>query len=586
MVTLFGILDTGASALYAQQTALAVTGNNIANANTPGYSRQRVDLGTRPDLEVQPFPLGTGVKAQSVQRIRSAFLDQQIRISSSSLGYNDKVAEGFDQLEVIFNDPVGLPASSLLDTEEAGLNANLIRFFDAAQELSLEPESTATRSAFRETASTLAAIFRQKSGQLEDLQNDLDRQIIATADEINTILESLLELNEQISRLELEPGDNANNLRDQRDQLLTELSALVPIEAEELESGAVNVTIFGMNAVQSQTLNKLQVIQQPDDPEALADLSFENSGGQVLNTLITSGEMGGLLLMRDALVPSYQNQLDSLAKNIIQEVNAIHSGASGLVGFNQVRSLFQVTDSTRTLINAGLEFPVQAGSFNIAMRDEQTNEILTTYTVDVDPATDTLVDLSQAIDAADGVVGGGDLTGLVTGTNQLYIRAGSGKTFSFLGDDSGVLAALQINVLFTGTSAGDMNLSETVAQNVAWVAASSDGTPGNNEAALDIAQLRYEQTMNRDTADFIEFYQGVIGVLGTDAAAFQQLQRNDELVVESLELRQEEMAGVSLDEEAINMLRFQRAFSGASRFITSVDELIQIVVERMGVVGR
>jgi flagellar hook-associated protein 1 FlgK len=129
MVTRFGLLETGSRALFAQQTGLAVTGNNISNVNTPGYSRQRVNLVTTPDLRLEPAPIGTGVKVQSIERLRSAFLDAQIRQETSRLGYYTQVGDVLSQLEVLFNDPITLSASSLDDTAEAGLNSSLTRFF-------------------------------------------------------------------------------------------------------------------------------------------------------------------------------------------------------------------------------------------------------------------------------------------------------------------------------------------------------------------------------------------------------------------------------------------------------------------------
>lgn len=585
MTTLFGILETGSRALFAQQTGLAVTGNNIANVNTPGYSRQRANLVTMPEIDIPPVPLGQGVRVASIERYRSVFLDRQIRNESSYLGFYESMVDIFGQMQMVFSDPVTAPASQVGETAEAGLNTSLIRFFESFQELSLEPESTAVRAAVRETAITLSSTFNQMDRQLSDLRADLNRQLESSVNEINALLDSILEVNMQISRLELEPSANANNLRDQRDLLITQLSRLVPVTATEQANGAVNVSIFGINAVQMQSVNHLLAQPRGNDPAGTVDILFESGGGQVLNNQIRSGELGALLQAREQVIPQFQDALDELARTLIEQVNAIHSGSAGLKGFEELTGTLSVSDPATLLESAGLEYDVQAGSFDIVVRDAN-GDVVNTYTIAVDPATDDLNALAAAIDAADGVVGGGDLVASVNASNQLVIGAGANLSFTFRGDSSGVVAALGLNTFFSGTDARSISLSQLIQDDPAYIAASADGTPGNNESALLIAQLRDAQILSGGTADFNEFYQGMVASLGTQARRMIQLEANTSLLVDSLEIRQEEIAGVSLDEETVKMLEFQRAFTAASRFITSVDEMIQTVVERMGIVGR
>lgn len=585
MVTLFGILETGSRALYAQQAGLAVTGNNIANVNTPGYSRQRVNLVTTPDLRLEPVPVGTGVRVQSIERLRSAFLDAQIRQETSRLGYYSQQGDILSQLEVLFNDPISLPASSLEDAAEAGLNATLTRFFDALQEVSLEPESTSVRTALEQQAQVLVSTFALIDGQLKDLRQEVDTRIQNTVDEINTLLKSIYDVNQQIGRIEVGLEDQANNLRDQRDLLITQLASYVPLEVTELDSGAVNVKIYGINAVQPSSVTYLQAVGDPNDPNAVVNIVFEGTGGQILDGLITSGELGGLLRARDELIPFYGDQLDTLAHTLIYEVNRIHSGAAGLKGFERITGTASVRDPASALASAGLDFPIQAGAFTLVVRNA-TGDVIDSYTVAVDPTVDSLTALAAAIDAADGTVGGGDLTAAVTGDYRLQVTAGTGLSFTFQGESSGALAALGVNTFFIGSDAASIAVNGLISRDVNYIAASSDGAQGNNDAMLLMAQLRNAKTMLGGKADFHAFYQGMIAQLGTEGRAAEQLESNISLLVESLEIRQEELAGVSLDEETVNLLKFQRAFTAASRFITSVDELVQTIVERMGIVGR
>jgi flagellar hook-associated protein 1 FlgK len=585
MVTLFGLLETGSRALFAQQTGLAVTGNNISNVNTPGYSRQRVNLVTTPDLRLEPAPIGTGVRVQSIERLRSAFLDAQIRQETSRLGYYTQQGDILSQLEVLFNDPITLSASSLDDTAEAGLNSTLTEFFDALQEVSLEPESTSVRTALEQQAQVLVSTFNLIAVQLQDLREEVNTRVQNTVDEINGLLKSIYDVNQQIGRLEVGQGDQANNLRDQRDLLITQLSSYIPLDVTELDSGAVNVKICGINAVQPSSVTYLEATGDPNDPTSVANVVFADTGGQILDNLIVSGELGGLLNARDKIIPFYSAQLDTLAHSLIYEVNRIHSGAAGLKGFEQITGTSAVRDPASALASAGLDFPVQAGTFTLVVRDAD-GEVSGSYDITVDPTADSLTTLAAAIDAADGTVGGGDLTATVTGDYRLRITAGTGLRFTFQGDSSGALAALGVNTFFIGTDAGSIAVNSVISNDVNYIAASSDGTEGNNEAILLMAQLRNAQTMLGGKADFHEFYQGMIAQLGTEGRAAAQLESNTSLLVDSLETRQEELAGVSIDEETVNLLKYQRAFAAAARFITSVDQLTQTVVEGMGIVGR
>jgi flagellar hook-associated protein 1 len=585
MSTLFGILETGSRALFSQQIGLAVTGNNIANVNTPGFSRQRVNLVTTADIRVPPRPQGQGVKVALIDRFRSAFLDTQIRQEKSNLGYLDRLIDVYNQMETIYNDPIALPASSIGESAEAGLNASLINFFDAVQELSLEPENVGIRSALMETAQTLSETFQQIQNQSNDLLVQINNDIADVLDQANSILEQIFAVNQQIARLEIDETANANNLRDQRDLLVTELSELLPIEVEELETGAINVRVFGINAVQPLSLKKIIPLVRPNSPEGFVDITMQEGQGMILNSQVESGALGGLLEARDKIVPQFQERLDLMAHTLIGEINQIHSNGSGIRGYSQATGLFAVNDPSLVLDAAQLDFPIEAGTFEIVVRDLD-GEIEETYSIAVDPAVDTLNDLAARIDQADGVIGGGQLVASVNSRNELVISTDPTHRLTFQNDNSGALAALGVNVFFTGMDASSISVNSLLQNNLDLVAASANGTPGNNEIALEMAQLREAQVFNNGTADFNEYYQSTIAIMGTQGRRVMQLQSSTSLLVDSLEIRQEDLAGVSIDEETVNLIKFQRAFAAASRFITSIDELAENVIQRMGIVGR
>ena len=187
MSGLFDILEIGSKGLYTAQTAIEVTGHNIANANTEGFSRQRVIIVEGSPITTIPGQLGTGVMVQSITRFRDEFLDYQIRVQSASYGFYTKTSEFYDRLELVFSDSLDPLGSSSSENTSTGLNSILGQFFDAFQDLSLEPESSANRSLVLEQAITTAENFQTMKNQLTQLQSDLNEEIVDTIEVINDL---------------------------------------------------------------------------------------------------------------------------------------------------------------------------------------------------------------------------------------------------------------------------------------------------------------------------------------------------------------------------------------------------------------
>lgn len=584
MVTLFGILDIGARGLFAQQRALNTTGHNIANATTPGYSRQRVNMVSAYPLLERPGPLGTGVEVVSVERMRDAFLDGQIRTQLSLFGFFSTASGGYDQLETILAEPLNPVAGALDNPEATGLNAILQRFFDAFHELSLSPESSSARTSVVQTAITATETFNNLAQQLAQQRRDTNDAIKLKIDEINLKLQEIADLNRQIARIEVDGQSHANDLRDKRDQALADLSQMTPLRTTENPDGSVNVAILGVNVISGVNLTTtLEAVVTPDDPNAFYSVVFSKERSRVLNTLFESGELGALLALRDDITPRFQERLDTLAAALIEQVNRLHAGGSGLSKFTLLRSLNGVSSASVALANAGLPASINAGQFQIVVEDAN-GVAQGRYNIALDPGVDTLASLAAAIDAADGVVGGGPLSAQLVG-NQLEISSASGLTFRFEGDTSGVLGALGLNTFFTGTDATTIAVAGDIVANPSRIAHSADGTPGNVDNAIAIAQLAGRPILDNGTADFRAYNRSTLSILGIESRRVSELALNTDALVTELAARQESLAGVSLDEEAVNLIRFQQAFNGSARFITAVDQMIDNVVNGMGLVG-
>lgn len=593
MVSLLNIFEIGARALFAQQSAINTTGHNIANANTAGFTRQRVRLETSTPLDFVPGQFGTGVMAVAVERIRDEFIDNQIRTQATSNGFFASQREILDRLEVIFSDPLNPVSDALTSTAQSGLNGSLTSLFDAWQELSLNPESAAIRSNLREQALTTAEAFNLVDRELRQLGLDVNDTIANRVNDINSLAAQIADLNQNIAVGELGEAQNANDLRDKRDELVLELSRIIKIKVTEEETGSITVSAFGVNLVEKGEVKELAVVERDDDENSgYYDILYDDIRSRSLTADIDSGELGGLIRQRDTTIPEFQQQVNELAAGLIEEVNRIHSASMGLEGFTSMTGTRAVSNSTVPLGAAQLDFPTQAGSISIRLLDSSGEEV-NVFTVDVDPngtpgAPPPAVNLDELvalIDAADGTAGGGPLSAQVV-NSQLQITTAPGFQFAFSNDTSGVLTALGMNEFFSGSNAGDIRVSDQVLANVSHISSGQRGEPGDNSIALAIAQLRDEKTLNNDTVTFNDYYRGMTASLGVQSRRVQQLEGTTESLVQSLQARQDQVTGTSVDEEAINLVRFQRAYTAAARLVTTVDELFDLVVSRLGLVGR
>jgi flagellar hook-associated protein 1 len=317
MSGLFSILQMGGGALRAQQMALNATGQNITNANTPGYSRQRVSLAAAPPNNVDGHIVGSGVKVASVDRVVDKFLNEQLRVENGNLAYLEKKKQGFDRLEAVF-----------ADTEEYGLSGTLSSFWNAWQELSNDPGSRVTRTQLVSAGEDLCNTFNRISGDLDRTASDMDGNLVGSVDEINELTRRIADLNAKISRAE-STGASANDFRDARDSLIKEMSELMDISTFETGNGMIAVTVGNGNMLVNGDRN-YQVSAEPD-PD-LEDTGYhrlvveDGSGGtREFSSSVSSGRIGALIALRDSDIENYKDRLDELAESLIGEINKVHS---------------------------------------------------------------------------------------------------------------------------------------------------------------------------------------------------------------------------------------------------------------------
>lgn len=464
MPGLFQTLEVGKRALMGSQVTLQTIGHNIANVNTPGYSRQRVDLLSTPPEVTSIGSIGTGISVGDINHIRDLFLGDQYRQENKSLGqwsYKEKI---LSQLEGLVGEPNDNSLSDLLNG-----------FWDAWSDLSTDPTSTSNRVALIEKARLLTNGFNQLADQLNNLRDSVDQELDQYTGEINRLASQIASLNQQIKIQEL-GGKHANDLRDTRDQLIDNLSSLIDVNSREEANGMAVVSIGAMAIVDGTKTIPIGTKVVNDGGVMKHDLVWQGTDIGITNL---KGEVKGLLEVREEIIPGYLKQLDDLSASLVKEVNAVHQTGYGLDGS--------------------------------------------------------------------------------TGTNFFDTKY---------------------------VNAANLKINDEIVNSPGKIAASASGEVGDNTLALDISDMRNTRLMLDGTASFNEYYNAMVGSLGSDSRQAQSLTQNYKLVTTQLTNAKESVQGVSLDEEMTNMVKYQHAYDAAARVVTAMDQALDTVITGMGIVGR
>lgn len=470
MRSAFSGIEIGRRSLFAHQQALDITGHNIANANTEGYSRQVVRLTettpfappsfSRPKI---PGMIGTGVQVMSIERMKNLFIEEEIRVETSALGEWQTRRDLLSEVELIMSEP-----------SDTGLRSVMDEFWTSLEDLAVNADQGSARSLVAERGAALADVFRHMYGQLSDQQTAINNSVAVKVDEVNQLVNQIANLNDQIVKAAA-AGLQPNDLKDQRDLLIRNLSRIVDVQLVEGPLGDVSVTAGGTLLVDGIQARYLTAVPDPGNFNYY-EVRFASTTS-VVN--ISGGELKGLLEMRDTVIAGYKDDLNTLAAEIITRFNAQH----------------------------------QAGY---------------------------------------------DLNGL------------PGQIF------------------FTGTDATDIGLNPALGADVSLIAAASAGdplvptpAPGDGDNALAMANLK-KQPFLAGGLSFDTYYQSLISRLGVESQAAEMQVTNQTALVGHLEQQQQASSGVSLDEEMINLVRFQHGYNAAARVVTVMDEALDTIINRIG----
>lgn len=514
--TFFGI-ELTRRALWSQQRAMDVASHNIANANDPAYSRQRAEIVATAPLSPPVTKgagvagqIGTGVWVRAIERLRDAFMDERIRDQNTLLGGWGVRRDVLEQIERLLNEP-----------SDNGIRKALDRFWESLQELSGTPESEAVREVVVQRGQVLAQAVQSVFRQLEALRADLDRTVELKVERINALSQRLAELNRQIGEIAAS-GQSPNDLLDERDAVLEEVSSILPVEVtvRPPEEGSVRgeqvaVSVGGLSLVDGDSWHRL--VMDPVDPTRPSSRSihWESPTGPVVRLDgPAAGEIGAHLALRGEVgaggpagatgeIPEIMAQLDDWVRALVTAFNAQHQTGLGLDGVGG-RAFFAGDDA----------------------------------------------DLTQG-DAADS-----DGDGWVADDMRVLDP--------ILGHPEWVAAAGSAN------ASGD-NVNALALAGLLKVTAYDGAQPGG----VDLGGVTLP-----------DFLGSIAGRIGVDTQEAQMLAANQELLTQHLRSVRESISGVSLDEEMADLLRFEHAYGAAARAMTAMDSVLDTLINKTGLVGR
>lgn len=505
-------LEVSKKALFAQQRALYTTSHNIANVNTDGYSRQRSNFVTSTPYPPQTFfkpkipgQIGTGVEVGTVQRIRDQFLDYQYRMENSRASYWAKRNDSLSQIEELLNEP-----------SNNGLSKTTDLFWQSLQDLVDDVENTGARSVVAQRALALTETFNHLSRSIQSVQKNLKEQIDVSVKAVNSLVRQINTLNEQIGKIEPH-GMLPNDLYDERDRLLDELSQYVNIKVTYSSSGASALDIA----------------------DGLASIEIVDSEGNSIGEGVYLIDIEGTDDIREA----------------INELSIEFDDENGLVssinveGYDELGSLdlFESIGSIQALIE----------SYGYIKNGEAVGEY-PEILANLDLMAKSLAEAFNAQHA-----------------EGLDLNGNPGIANFFVSNDAGEITAENITV------------NEAVIRNPNLIAANAkEGGSQNAQNALKLAGLFDEKMEALNDSSFRTFYALLIGELGVRGQEANRMVENTEVLRGQVNNQRRSVSAVSLDEEMTNLIKFQHAYNAAARNMTALDEMLDRIINNMGLVGR
>ena len=624
MGSTFSGIELGKRSIMAQTDAITTAGHNISNANTEGYSRQRVQIKEfdplyRPDMTraERPGQIGQGVDVQSITRVRDELLDKRIVAQANQETYWETRSDYYTMLEQIYNEP-----------DDISVRYNMDKFWESWQELSVNPESQAARQAVVTRGQTLTESINQRWESLKGVSDLVDGDIEATVAQVNDLARQIAALNAAIVESK-GVGDSPNDLLDRRDLLVDKLAKLVNVTVDHRDPDEFEVHVDGLVLVQGGISREIG-FQLRDDDSGYNKLIWKDTGK---DAIFTGGKLGALVELRDVDIRNEIQQLNTMTMNFADLVNDIHCNA---VGANKVTGLdFFVQTPFVENINGNFDRNGDGElDTSYVFRFTGTNELNKEQQVGIEgvmtlASTDGTVQIPYYhTDTVETVINrindsNSEVKAYLDRNNHLVLKATTSVDSQnpdfvirhvedsgyFLANYSGVLAgtgaagaydfaqADAVNALAAGSQFGVspyynpsayIAVNDAIKNDVQSVAAgylspSGDVFAGDGRAALEIAAIRNTSVMVGSMRTFDDFFADSVTNVGLKGEQAETNHLSQAAIMDDLRNMRESISGVNIDEELAEIMKFQHGYNAAAKFITVWDSLIDTIINKLGV---
>ena len=611
-MSLFSALNTSQSGLNASQIAVSTTSHNISNVNNESYTRQRVEFNASVPFHTQPGDIGMGVSVTSISRIHDEFVYARLKSTSNALSYDTTSQKILTQVAQYFP-----------DLQDVGIAKDLMNYFNAWNDLASNATEGSQKIALLQATSTLVDNIKTSRQTLRNLQDSINGQIQSGVDEINSIGQKIVELNKQINQVESIKGSQANDLRDQRDALELDLAKWLNFSIYKGDLDAQNdvnssmsdqgmkyyLNIEGNSFIDGISFHPL-VLDNSSNASAYYAIYAQSQDGTRYNLSekLSGGKLGAMLDLRgrsidaslkggfpqDGLIQNDIDNLDSFAKTLIESTNTLYSQSAQ--PFMQTPLLKGITDKS-ILKNAyqGLE----TGSFDIIIFDQKGDEVAR-KSVTLNALTTMKDDsLSQSIvtqinqnsdDNSDGNalndVDDYFLASFNTG-GVLSLDAKSalgGYTIAIEDHGTHFAGVLGLSQFFIGSNAQNIDINNNYKKDPSAIQGYEAPVLGNNTIANAMVQLQYTTlTFNHyngtNTAQTLEgFYRFMTANMATDAQKATSHTDTTDALYNTVYNEYQSISGVNVDEELMNLMKYQTAYSANAKVISTIDHMLDTLL--------
>lgn len=623
MASSFAGIEIGKRSLMAHSTQISTAGHNISNADTEGYSRQRVNVRAfdplyRPDLERAQVAgqIGQGTDVESITRVRDELLDSRIVGQTNVESYWATREKYYAMIESVYNEP-----------EEISVRGNMDKFWQGWQELSVYPDSDAARQAVVTRGQTLTDSIRQQFRGLSEIGKQIDGDIEATVRQVNDISSQIAAVNAEIVRSRA-MGDNPNDLMDRRDLLVEKLANLINVTVDRKDPDELMVHTDGQVIVQGSLARQIKSVPQIDN-NGYGKLVWTDTG---IDAQFHGGTLGALIELRDKDIRSEVQSLNTMALNFADLVNDVHRNA---VGKNNVTGLdffvqhdfventngnydrngdgvedssyvFRMTgkNALRPQEQIGLEgtmtFNGASGNVNVSYYASDTVADVVNRINDSNAEVKAYLDRnsnlvlkatsSASMENPDFVIRHVEDSGMfLTGYSGILAQSGEGGAYDFNRADAVTsLDGAQFAVSPVMSPADYMEVNPAVTGDVRSVAAAfantiGDADPGDARAAVEIAAMRNTKVMIGTGRTFDDYFAESVTNVGLKGEQAQNQLASQNKIMDDLRSLRDSISGVNIDEELADIIKFQHGYNAAAKFVTVQDELLDTLINRLGV---